>query len=211
MTNPIKIYHIVHMDRLASIINDGYLLSDAIISQRTNNGSMIGLNNIKNRRLTKTLSSYPDLYVGQCVPFYFCPRSVMLYLIHRKNPELMYQGGQEPIIHFQADFYQVVTWANAQNPPIRWAFTSSNAGSYYFEDFNSLDDLQEINWDAVQADNWQGKKEGKQAEFLLERQFPWHLIETIGVHSKHPYDHVVNAIQKAIHKPRIEIIRGWYY
>ncbi|WP_439259438.1 type II toxin-antitoxin system toxin DNA ADP-ribosyl transferase DarT [Lonepinella sp. BR2930] len=213
MTNPIKIYHIVHMDRLASIINDGYLLSDAIISQRTNNGSMIGLNNIKNRRLTKTLSSYPDLYVGQCVPFYFCPRSVMLYLIHRQNPELMYQGGQEPIIHFQADFYQVVTWANAQNPPIRWAFTSSNAGSYYFEDFNSLDDLQEINWDAIKARYWSepAVKEGKQAEFLVEKQFPWHLIEHIGVYSNCAYNHVVNTLQKVAHKPKVEIIPGWYY
>ncbi|MFN8587276.1 MAG: DarT ssDNA thymidine ADP-ribosyltransferase family protein [Candidatus Eisenbacteria bacterium] len=31
------------------------------------------------------LASYPDLFVGDCVPFYFCPRSVMLYLIYRGN------------------------------------------------------------------------------------------------------------------------------
>ncbi len=42
----------------------------------------IGMNNIKERRLTQLqLASQPGLYVGQCVPFYLCPRSVMLYLI----------------------------------------------------------------------------------------------------------------------------------
>ncbi|MGU9977839.1 MAG: DarT ssDNA thymidine ADP-ribosyltransferase family protein [Candidatus Oxydemutatoraceae bacterium WSBS_2016_MAG_OTU14] len=29
-----------------------------------------------------------------------------------------------------------------------------------------------------------GCKDGKQAEFLLEQDFPWHLVEGIGVHSQ---------------------------
>ncbi len=41
--------------------------------------------------------------------------------------------------------------------------------------------MNEIDWDAVNAHNWQACKDGKQAEFLLEQQFPWHLIEEIGV------------------------------
>lgn len=208
---PIKIYHIVHVNRLISILDDEGLLSDAVISQRVNNGSMIGLSNIKQRRLHElTLNSYPDLHVGDCVPFYFCPRSVMLYLIHRRHPELAYQGGQEPIIHLQADFNQVIAWANIQDPPIRWAFTSSNAGSYYFEDFNNVNDLNQIDWQAVQARNWQGQKEGKQAEFLLENKFPWHLIEHIGVHPSH-YTQVVNALQGQQHQPQVTIEPTWYY
>lgn len=207
---PIKIYHIVHLDRLSSILADGCLFSDAIISQRTNNGSMIGLSNIKQRRLTKSLNSYPDLHVGECVPFYFCPRSVMLYFIHCRNPELAYQGGQEPIIHLQADFNQVIEWANAQSPPVRWAFTNSNAGSYYFEDFNNINDLSQIDWDAVQSRDWKSQKEGKQAEFLLENAFPWHLIEHIGVHPNY-YNQVVNAIQGQQHQPTVTVEPTWYY
>ena len=209
----IKIYHIVHVDRLSSILADGCLWSDAVISQRTNNGPMIGLINIKQRRLHKALDSYPDLHVGDCVPFYFCPRSVMLYLIHCRNTELAYQGGQEPIIHLQADFNQVIAWANSQNPPVRWAFTGSNAGSNYFEDFNDLNLLNnKINWSAVNANYWQDQniKEGKQAEFLLENQFPWHLIEHIGVHPSH-YTQVVNALQGQQHRPPVTIEHTWYY
>ena len=80
--NP-KIYHIVHLDRLSSILHDGGLFSDRVISQRANAGTIIGMNQIKDRRMHELrLETHPDLYVGDCVPFYFCPRSVMLFLIH---------------------------------------------------------------------------------------------------------------------------------
>ncbi|MCU0924201.1 MAG: DUF4433 domain-containing protein, partial [Burkholderiaceae bacterium] len=79
-----KIYHICHVDRLASIVAEG-LLSDAEVQRLAPPGTVIGMSNIKQRRLTElTLDSHPGLYVGQCTPFYFCPRSVMLYLIHKR-------------------------------------------------------------------------------------------------------------------------------
>ena len=71
-----KIYHIVHVDRLESIIGDGCLWSDAVLLGRPKPGTVIGMNKIKMRRLNELqLSSQPGLFVGQCVPFYFCPRS----------------------------------------------------------------------------------------------------------------------------------------
>lgn len=206
-----KIYHIAHVDRLASIISDGCLWCDAEVVRRCVAGTTIGMKSIKQRRLTELqLASHPGLFVGACVPFYFCPRSVMLYLIHRGNAQLAYQGGQAPIIHLQADLRAVVAWANAQ--PARWAFTLSNAGSYFFEDRNDLARLGEIDWAAVQANNWSGRlKEGKQAEFLLERHFPWCLIERIGVHSDTVYRQVVNALPADGHRPKIEVRPDWYY
>lgn len=206
-----KIYHIAHVDRLPSIVAAGGLLSDALVQAQALGGTMVGMNHIKQRRLTEIqLASHPGLFVGACVPFYFCPRSVMLYLIHRRNAELTYQGGQTPIIHLQADFRAVVAWANAQ--PARWAFTLSNAGSFFFEDRNDLARLGEINWTAVQATNWSGGlKEGKQAEFLLEQHFPWHLVERIGVHSAAIYGQVVNALPAHGHRPTVEVLPGWYY
>lgn len=206
-----KIYHIAHVDRLPSIVATGGLLSDAMVQAQALGGTMIGMNHIKQRRLTELqLTSHPGLFVGACVPFYFCPRSVMLYLIHRRNAELTYQGGQTPIIHLQADLGAVVAWANAQ--PARWAFTLSNAGSYFFEDRNDLARLGEINWTAVQATNWSGVlKEGKQAEFLLEQRFPWHLVERIGVQSAAIYGQVVNALPAHGHRPPVEVRQDWYY
>lgn len=50
----------------------------------------------------------------------------MLYLIFRQNDELSYEGGQEPIVHLEADLAETVAWAEANDK--RWAFTLSNAG-----------------------------------------------------------------------------------
>ena len=206
-----EIYHIVHHDRLASIIADGGLWSDARMLERQNAGTTIGISDIKHRRLNQlTLSSHPNLYVGQCVPFYFCPRSVMLYLIHKANhADLAYRGGQEAIIHLEADLKDAVAWADEKGR--RWAFTRSNAGASDFKDYASVEDLIEINWHAVQARDWRNHKEGKQAEFLMEYDFPWHLIRQIGTCSTETKKHVMLALSQATHQPRIEIRPDWYY
>ena len=206
-----KVYHIVHVDRLASIVADGCLWCDAEIDRRAPPGTTNGMSAIKQRRLEElTLSSHPDLHVGDCVPFYFCPRSVMLYLIYQGNhPDLVYRGGQGPIIHLEADLQAVVAWANQHGQ--RWAFTLSNAGSRFFEDRCDIAQLNEIDWDAVQATNWRQCKEGKQAEFLLERSFPWQLVERIGVHSRAIYQQVAQALPANGHRPPVEILAGWYY
>lgn len=208
--NP-KIYHIVHVDRLPSIIADQVLWCDAEIVRLATPGTTIGMNGIKQRRLNElTLTSYPDLHVGDCVPFYFCPRSIMLYLIYQANHlDLSYRGGQGSIIHLEADLNASVTWAAQNNR--RWAFTLSNAGSRFFEDRNNLAYLHEIDWAAVQATNWQSCKEGKQAEFLMEHSFPWQLVERIGVRSTAIYNQVINALPANRHRPRIELRTEWYY
>ena len=62
--------------------------------QRDPPGTTIGMSTIKQVRLSRSLTSHPGLHVGQCVPFYFCPRSVMLYMIFMANhPDLGYRGG----------------------------------------------------------------------------------------------------------------------
>lgn len=205
-----KIYHIVHVDRLESIIADGCLWCDAEIAQRDPSGTIIGMSEIKQRRLTLALASRPGLRVGDCVPFYFCPRSVMLYLLHRGNhPELAYHGGQAPIVHLECDFCEAVRWGDEQQ--LRWAFTLSNAGSFFFEDRCSVEHLSEIDWAAVHARDWQSFKDGKQAEFLMERSFPWHLVERIGVHSEPAYRRAVNALRASGHRPQVQIMQEWYY
>lgn len=164
-----KLYHIVHVDRLQSIVAEGCLWCDAEVVRRNPAGTTIGMSGIKQRRLTElTLSSHPELHVGDCVPFYFCPRSVMLYLIYQGNhPELTYRGGQGPIIHLETGLEATVTWANsAGRLPCRTQVRiSSRIGPIW-------GDLGEIDWNAVQARDWRTCKDGKQAEFLVEQYFP---------------------------------------
>ncbi|WP_045449907.1 type II toxin-antitoxin system toxin DNA ADP-ribosyl transferase DarT [Tepidicaulis marinus] len=206
-----KIYHIVHVDNLASICGDGCLWSDSVMVQRQG-GTVIGMGSIKQRRLALPVSCHPQTFVGEYVPFYFCPRSIMLFVIHCANhPELAYRGGQQPIIHLQADLSQVVQWAEANGR--RWAFSLSNAGAVYTQFRSELAQLDEINWDAVAARDFRPAdvKEAKQAEFLVQQSFPWHLVERIGVHSQGIAQRVYAAMNGAGHRPSVEIRREWYY
>lgn len=211
--NP-KIYHIVHLDRLRSIVCDGYLWCDASVSKRDISGTGIGMSGIKKRRLSKPLQSHTDLCVGDCVPFYFCPRSVMLFVIYRGNhPDLSYTEGQEAILHLVGDLRHATAWANDNN--LRWACTLSNAGSSMFEDFCSLSQLEKINWNHVKAVDWRSPdvKESKQAEFLVESRFPWHLVECIGVYSEDVRNRVLEVLGKhsVQHRPCVKVKRSWYY
>ena len=204
-----KIYHIVHVDRLASIVAEGCLWCDAEAQRRSSPGTTIGMSDIKQRRRTNRLNSRPGLHVGDCVPFYFCPRSVMLYVIHKANhPELAYRGGQGPIMHLEADLPQTID--RADRCERRWAFTLSNAGSSYFNDRCGVAQLQEIDWKAVAARSWIDCREEKQAEFLIERSFPWTLVGRIGVCSRSTLGQVNESVQTAHHSPAVQLMPEWY-
>lgn len=206
-----KIYHIVHVDRLPSILADGYLWCDAKMSGRSPTGATIGMGEIKRRRREELyLDSHPDLRVGGCVPFYFCPRSIMLYVIHKANhSELTYRGGQEPIVHLEADLRETVKWADAHER--RWAFTASNAGSRYFDDYSDLRSLNKLDWGAINANSWTNGKDEKQAEFLVEELFPWKLVSRVGAQSLRTKRKALRALQASDHKPPIVVRRDWCY
>ncbi|MBK8015058.1 MAG: DUF4433 domain-containing protein [Deltaproteobacteria bacterium] len=213
------VYHITHVNNLPAIIANGGLISDAAIIARGGPAATIGMGTIKQRRLSLPVSCHPGLNVGDCVPFYFCPRSIMLYVIHCANhPELSYLGGQESIVHLEADLGAVVAWANLQKR--RWAFSLSNAGASYTQFRKSLNDLHHVDWDAVASHNFSNGsytpsghqvKEGKQAEFLLHSDFPWVLFERIGVASRAIAIQAQEAIANAAHKPQISVQPSWYF
>ena len=205
-----KLYHLIHVDRVASIIADGYLWGDAEAMRQKIAGTPIGMDHIARRRLQAPLRSRPGLQVGECVSFSFCPRPVMLYVIHKANhPELPYKGGQAPIIHLEVDLRAAIKWADQHRQ--RWAYTTSNAGSHFFEDYCDLDHLHKIDWETIQATDWHANIDEKQAEFLVERRFPWRLITRIGVCAPHTHRLVSHILQTTAYRPHVETQPSWYY
>ena len=181
-----KIYHITHIDNLPNIAANTGLVSDATRIARNLSCSVVGMSTIKERRLKEIeVSCHPKTMVGQYVPFYFCLRSIMLYMLHMGNhPDISYKGGQQPIVHLQADFHKVINWANSNS--VSWAFSNGNAGSRLTNFYNHPSKLNEIDWDSVSSSDFRDAKikEGKQAEFLMFDVFPWTLIEKIGIINK---------------------------
>jgi hypothetical protein len=206
-----KIYHITHVDNLARVAADGFLYSDRRIVEH-GGATVVGMASIKARRLELPVRCHPGDFVGDYVPFYFCPRSVMLYIIHMANhPDLSYRGGQDPILHLEADLHDVLRWADSGRR--RWAFTLSNAGANYTEFRADLGQLEEINWKAVNARDWRDSdlREGKQSEFLVYESFPFELITRIGVVSETLRRRVVEILKRTGYVPTIEVMPSWYY
>ena len=207
-----KIYHITHADNLPRVV-DRVLWSDAERIRHVLDCQVVGMSEIKRRRLEELeVSCHSGSKVGEYVPFYFCPRSIMLYLLYQGNhPELAYRGGQRPIVHLEADLYTTIEWAEANAK--RWAFTNGNAGTRYTPFFDDLNDLEMLNWDAIAATDWRDPivKERKQAEFLLEQYFPWELVERIGVIDAETAQRVSGILANAGHKPALVVARNWYY
>ncbi len=207
-----KVYHITHVDNLASILERKGLLSDDQVIQRRHDLTNIGMTEIKKRRLELEVSCHPGTTVGQYVPFYFCPRSVMLYIISRANhPDLAYQGGQRPIVHLEFDLNRVVEWAEAEEH--HWAFSTSNAGARYARFFNNRRDFTEIDWDAVAARDFRDPtvQERKQAELLVFGLVPWSLVERIGTLDGSTSNRVESSMEHAVHRPAVKVRRNWYY
>jgi hypothetical protein len=208
-----KIYHITHVSNLASIVANQKLVSDANRITNQLSCSLVGMSTIKQRRLHEIdISCYPGTKVGQYVPFYFCPRSIMLYILHKGNhEELTYQGGQEPIVHLQADLYSVIQWAKSQS--VNWAFSDRNAGAYLTTFYNCLSNLNQLNWSAIEATDFRDTqtKEGKQAEFLMFDFFPWQLIEKIGTFNNTIVPSIQHVLTGIRHQPMISVERNWYF
>jgi ssDNA thymidine ADP-ribosyltransferase, DarT len=208
-----KIYHITHGRNLARIIADGCLWSDEEIIFRGGPEAPIGISEIKKRRLELlNVDCRPGTKVGQYVPFYFCPRSVMLYILHRGNlPELTYKEGQRPILHLEAELHEVVGWAESKSQP--WGFTDRNAGSFYFESFRDLTQLDQLNWGHINNPDFRDPlvKESKQAEFLVFGSFPWTLVRRIGAMSERLAERVREIVSVGDHRPDVQVHTEWYY
>ena len=213
--NETYIYHITHVDNLASIIQNERLWSDRRLVDAPGERVVIGLNNIKRRRLEELpVDCHPETMVGDYVPFYFCPRSPMLYMIYRRNPELAFRDGQSRVIHLVSTVTRAIE--TAQERP--WAFSDDNAGAFYTQFCNDLNQLPDfVNWDAVRTTRWSGRgidpaiKSKKMAEFLVYDRFEWTGFGGIGVINDTVATEVQQILENADHKPEVGVMRNWYY
>ena len=200
------IYHITHIRNLPSIIEDGCLWSDAKIRERDIDTTNIAYSHIKERRMRKAVPVAAGGFLGEYVPFHFCPRTPMLYTINKGNVE-DYQGGQSQIVHLVSN---VETAANIGKP---WAFTDIHAVLGYAGYYDDWDSRIEIDWEVISSNNWAGgeRTEKKHAEFLVHESFPWSGFHTIGVCNTSILEEVKNILEEGCPRPLVQVKSSWYY
>jgi hypothetical protein len=205
MTN-ILIYHITDVSNLSNIMNAGGLHSDSTLQSVGVQPSVIGHSHIKQRRMTEiVIPCAGNRFVGEFVPFYFCPRSPMLYTINRGNTGRAV-GCQSDIVHL------VSTVDIASNLGSVWAYSSGNAGAYV-ADFYNDPGLSQLDWNIINSSDWGGqfRRDKKSAEFLIHDFYPWESFVQIGCYNANMKQRVENLISGNHHQPTVQVRANWYY
>ncbi|OOF11730.1 hypothetical protein BZG82_03975 [Salinivibrio sp. PR5] len=200
----VKVSHITHIDNLAGILEHACLWSDAKRIELGLINQNIGYSHIKQRRLVRPVSVAAGGTIGQYVPFNFCPRSVMLFVIHKGHAD--FQGGQDRVLHLISDV-DTIRLSNQH-----CFFTDIHADLDYAEQIDDFDRITELDIQRIIHEKyWQDFKEEKQAEFLAFESVQWGTIHQIGVKTQAIADEVNQLLQVAQHKPEVVVRPEWYY
>lgn len=203
----ILIYHITDVSNLAGILRDEGLHSEVTLQMAGVQPTVIGHSNIKLRRLQEiTVPCCGNRFVGEFVPFYFCPRSPMLFTINRGNTGRT-PGCQSQIVHLVSSVEIAVGFGRD------WAFSNGNAGAYHADFFSDAADLESVlNWDIIKSNDWGGlRRHEKQAEFLVADFFPWEGVKVIGCYNTQTAQQVNALIADQQNAPTVKVRQDWYY
>jgi len=204
------IYHITHLENLPTILAQGGLWCDRESAQRGLVKIGIAHAHIKERRARRVVPVGAGGTLADYVPFYFAPRSPMLFAIERNQVE-GYRGGQSSVLHLAATAQAVA----AQGKAI--AFTDGHADISFSRFFTDLAHLDKLDWKVMAETYWNDtpsdgdRKRRRQAEFLVHQFFPWQLVTEIGVMNQTVAEQVKAALANAPHVPVVTVRRGWYY
>ena len=207
---PTPVYHLTHIDNLASIIQSGGCLS---FNQMQNQGIghvSVAYDNIQDRRARTLVPCGPGGCLHDHVPFFFAPRPPMLYAIHGGSVE-GYEQGQIPLI------YLVTKAQTVNNSGSAWVFTDGHATMAFTEFFDDLKNLDKIDWEVMESQYWNDtptlpdRKRRRQAEFLIKDSCPWELFSEIGVINSRMESRVKMMLENSMHQPIVQIHRKWYY
>jgi hypothetical protein len=174
---------------------------------------------IQDRRNQKIVEEIKTLH--DYVPFYFAPRSPMLYCNHKQN--IPNAKPQEEIIYFVANAEKIASHS------LEFLFYDQHPVTATAKQYNNLDDLKKINWelffeqpqiggyckywqDNINEPRYVKRKAIRQAEFLIHQQISIDYIDLIAVQNKTTLKNVEEILRSYnIRNIKLEIKSEWYY
>ena len=169
--NPQKalIWRIIHRDNLPWVLDNGLHCGNCGIHSA--HWVNIGNAELISKRAAHPVPLSPGGTLNDYVPFYFTPFSVMLKNIHSGRGDVQRRTNEEIII-------LVSSLHKIHSNGLPFLFTDSHAYSNLSTFYNSLNDLDKIDWDLLQRrdfrrdpnDPW--KLDRYQAEALIYKSCP---------------------------------------
>lgn len=141
------IYHITDKRNLPGILAQNGLNSKSKEKELPASPVSIAYEGIQQRRAETKVPIHPFGSLHDYVPFYFAPRSPMLYAIHKRMIE-GYTGSQQDII------YLISTVQIIETNHIPYAFTDGHAIMALSEFYNQSSNLNKIDWQIMKEIYW---------------------------------------------------------
>lgn len=204
--NP-RLMHFTHVENLPGIIRDG-LVAPSSSPETSIDCAEAG---IKQQRCTMQVPIPPRGVVADYVPFYYAPRSPMLYRI-MKGGVASYQHGQEPLVYICTRLDHVETVG------AEWVATDRNAAVATARYTTSRSDLHHhIDWELMEARDWAdtpsdgGRKQRRQAELLVHRWLPWTAVAGLVTCTNATKRRAEEILAASDHRPDVLVLPAWYF
>lgn len=206
---PTPIYHFTHVRNIQGMIAGG-IRCDADCVNRDLTTIEVGSSEIKARRRQKAVPVGAGGVVADYVPFYYAPRSPMMYTLNRNNYE--YAGGFDEVVYLCSSLEAVSAAGRL------WIASDRNAAQDVAEfvvGFDGMDD--HVDWRLMRQRQWgytdndPSRPDRRAAECLVFRSVPWEAIERIVTKNRATATKVLGLIEEAEHRPRVSVDADWYF
>lgn len=209
--HPTHVFHFTRVEHLSQIIKRG-LLSDNQAKAQAVLAVEIGNADIKQRRQRKDVDIHPGGTVADYVPFYFAPRSPMMYVIDKGNVPTYTEGCDRLI-------YLVSTVEQFMDNRLELVVSDRNAAMNVAEFEHFSENLPEdfIDWPLMKERMWQDvpeyqdRKERRMAECLVHGSVPWSNILHLAAKSEEVAQEARTILLASDANRDIDVRPNWYF
>ncbi|BCL15907.1 type II toxin-antitoxin system toxin DNA ADP-ribosyl transferase DarT [Micromonospora sagamiensis] len=209
-----QIMHFTHIDNMSPILAAGRLVADSAVGERLTTD--VGSAAIKASRRAKRVPCPPGGVIADYVPFYYAPRSPMMYRIacdHRDGKPNCYPDGDDPLV------YLVSSVDRVHATRLDWVASDGNCAAALTCFSNSLRDLPElVDWPLMRETLWrntpadQDRMRRRMAELLVHREFPLELVIGYAVRTPAREEQLRQVLRDAgIINAYVGVRPDWYY
>lgn len=208
--DPTYVLHLTHIENLRSVLKSKALLSYNAMHHQGVAYRNIAHNTIQDQRSNTFVEGCKGGCLHDYVPFHFAPRPPMLYAIKGGKVE-GYTEGQSPLI------YLVTTAQDIAEAGLPFTFTDGHAIMAFTEFYDSLDDLDKVDWAVMKSKYWHDttehpdRRRRRQAEFLVHDRFPVELLRGIVVKNAGRKQEVLEIVRNSSTEVAVQERVSWYY